>query len=146
MKITKRRSTTEDDLRARLRAVMERPIERRDKCGHCGGTGELVKTRAMSTVDVQRATGISNQTIGNFLKGSSMYFETGIQLLEWIEQQERAANPLEALDVDHQPRTPEFVEKRESPRLRQLRDVSLAAASKAAIDAKDRPLQLRGGR
>jgi transcriptional regulator with XRE-family HTH domain len=138
VKIVRHRAATVDDLRERLKGVLGKP--KRRPCPTCAGSGHV--NTPLTQTEVAQELGLSPKRLSTFVTGKGkLTLERGLQLLAWLEEVDR--DPLAEADAEHKPVAPGYVEHRESPRMRQLRDVSLAAASEAAIDAKDRPIQFR---
>jgi hypothetical protein len=140
--VARRKAITIDQLRKRLELVMATTTERHVPCSHCGGKGELVSKRPMTNMDVERATGISNGTLSNLRSRKSqsgMYFETGMKLLAWIEEQERAIDRVDDVDDDPGPVSPSAREASRD-RLGKMRSAVSAAAAQASIDNINRPM------
>jgi hypothetical protein len=136
VKIVRHKALTVDGLRDRLRSVMAKAQRR--ECPTCHGAGAI--DRPLTQDEVITGVGMSSSQYYAFThKGKSLSLETGLRLLAWMDELER--DKLDELDDEHEPRDPDDSD-RESARLRQLRNVSSEAAAKAAIDARERPLQL----
>lgn len=138
VRIVRHKAITVDSLRARLKAAMAKPQKR--ECPECHGTGEVERT--LRAEEIAHAIGLSSSQTYQFMnKGKSLSLENGLRLLAWMDELER--DKLDELDDEHEPTDPDDHD-RESARLRQLRNASSEAAAKAAIDARERPLQLVG--
>lgn len=147
MKIVALQALTVDELRARLREAIDRPVAVRTKCPRCKGIGHLEETRRVGESAVARAAGIHTSTLNSFMRGKTgLTLERGLALMRWLEQQGAIkANFGDEPYVDQAPRSP-AVREQGSARRRDLNNVAAAAAAKAGVDAINRPLQARPGR
>jgi hypothetical protein len=148
MRIVRHKAMTVEALRERLKAAMAKVTTTRHQCSHCDGKGYVEKSAPMSRMDVERATGINNTVIGNFLKGKALSLAKGFQLMAWLEELERTAAAdklqLNGGEQDEQPRDP-VVRERQAAAARFVQQSVSRASVSAAIDAINRPLNLRGG-
>lgn len=136
VKIVRHKSLTVDGLRERLKGLLgtRSPLV---KCRHCDGTGQ-------GTIDVALVAGeigVAASTLYGFTaKGKArLSLEGGLKLLAWLDRLDR--DKLDELDDEHEPTDPEAAAQ-EGARMRQLRATAANAAATAAIEARDRPLQL----